>query len=114
MPRLQAFKFELMPDGDQARAMCRFAGARRFVFSQALALQQARYSEGQKKLSYADLCKHLTAWRHSAQAPWLAQILRRCCSNRSKTWSGLRNCQIITFTSSSLSGSITAWPITNS
>ena len=74
MQRLQAFKFELMPDGGQARATCRFAGARRFVFHQALALQQARYSEGQTKLSYADLCKHLTAWRHSAETPWLAQI----------------------------------------
>ena len=69
MPRLQAFKFELMPDGGQARIMRRFAGARRFVFNQALALQQARYSEGQTKLSYAGLCKHLTAWRHSAQTP---------------------------------------------
>ena len=74
MQRLQAFKFELMPDGGQTRAMRQFAGARRFVFNQALALQQARHAEGQPKLSYADLCKHLTAWRNSSQTPWLARI----------------------------------------
>ena len=38
MQRQQAFKFELMPDGQQQRCMRRFAGACRFVFNQALAL----------------------------------------------------------------------------
>lgn len=73
MQRLQAFKYELMPDGEQQRNMRRFAGSCRFVFNKALALQQAHYAEGKKKLSYADLCKHLTEWRKSSETQWLSE-----------------------------------------
>ena len=71
MQRLQAFKNELMPDGGQQRQMRRFAGACRFVFNNALALQKERYEQGQKKLGYAGLCKLLTEWRNSAETSWL-------------------------------------------
>ena len=73
MQRLQAFKYELMPDGEQQRNMRRFAGSCRFVFNKALALQQAHYAEGKKKLSYADLCKHLTEWRKHNETQWLSE-----------------------------------------
>ncbi|MCO8161806.1 helix-turn-helix domain-containing protein [Pseudomonas sp. 21LCFQ010] len=72
MQRLQAFKYELMPDGQQERQMRRFAGSCRFVFNKALALQKQRHEQGEKKLGYADLCKLLTGWRHSPQTAWLA------------------------------------------
>lgn len=61
MQRLQAFKFELMPNGEQQRDMRRFAGSCRFVFNKALALQKERYEQGEKKLGYAGLCQLLTA-----------------------------------------------------
>ncbi|WP_342833369.1 helix-turn-helix domain-containing protein, partial [Candidatus Hadarchaeum sp.] len=38
----QAFKYELMPNGQQERQMCRFAGSCRFVYNRALALQKER------------------------------------------------------------------------
>jgi putative transposase len=60
MLRLQAFKYELRPDGQQERQMRRFAGARRFVFKKALALQKLLFDAGSKKLNYAGLCKELT------------------------------------------------------
>ena len=52
--------------------MRRFAGSCRFVFNKALALQKARYEQGEKKLGYAGLCKLLTEWRNSAETAWLA------------------------------------------
>lgn len=73
MQRLQAFKFELMPNGEQQRAMRRFAGSCRFVFNKALAMQQAQHADGKKKLSYADLCKQLTIWRNSLETGWLSE-----------------------------------------
>jgi len=72
MQRLQAFKYELMPDGQQQRQMLRFAGSCRFVFNKALALQKERYAQGEKKLGYAGLCKLLTQWRNSTDTAWLA------------------------------------------
>ena len=53
------------------RSMRQFAGACRFVFNKALALQQAHYASGGKFMSYVDMAKHLTGWRNGAQTPWL-------------------------------------------
>jgi len=72
MQRLQAFKYELRPDGQQERQMRRFAGSCRFVFNKALVLQKQRYEQGEKKLGYAGLCKLLTEWRGSPATAWLA------------------------------------------
>jgi len=40
MRRIQTFKQELMPTGEQQRRMRRFAGSRRVVFNEALSLQK--------------------------------------------------------------------------
>ncbi|KVH74117.1 cytosine methyltransferase [Burkholderia ubonensis] len=71
MQRLQAFKFELMPTGEQRCDMCRFAGACRFVFNKALALQQTNHEAGGKFIGYVAMAKHLTAWRNGTETPWL-------------------------------------------
>ncbi|OIQ69011.1 helix-turn-helix domain protein [mine drainage metagenome] len=49
MQRLQAFKYELGPNGEQQRQMRRFAGARRFVYNRALALQKERHEQGMER-----------------------------------------------------------------
>ena len=71
MKRQQAFKFELQPNGEQIRTMRRYAGACRFVFNKALAMQKERHEQYEKKLGYADLCKQLTAWRNNPETNWL-------------------------------------------
>jgi putative transposase len=71
MKRVQAFKFELRPDGAQRRQMRCFAGSCRFVYNKALTLQKARFDAGEKKLNYAGLCKLLTGWRSQIETLWL-------------------------------------------
>ena len=71
MIRRQSYKFQLKTNLSQARQMRRFAGACRFVFNQALALQKAKYEAGNKKLSYADLCAELLTLKSSN--PWLGE-----------------------------------------
>ena len=73
MRLLKAFKYELMPTGEQQRDMRRFAGSCRFVFNKALAMQKDRYKQGEKKLGYAGLCKLLTEWRNSVDTAWLSE-----------------------------------------
>ena len=72
MKLLQAFKYELMPTGEQQREMRRFGGSCRFVYNKALAAQKERYEQGGQKLGYAGLCKDLTEWRNSEETPWLS------------------------------------------
>ena len=71
MQRLQAYQFELIPNGRQALLMRRFAGACRFVFNKALALQQSNHADGGKYIGYVEMAKRLTAWRNSQETPWL-------------------------------------------
>ena len=63
MKRLQAFKFELMPNGQQQRDMRRFAGSRRFIYNKALALQKASYEAGGKFIGYVAMTNLLPAWK---------------------------------------------------
>ena len=72
MQRLQAYKYELQPNGEQVRNMRRFSGSCRFVFNKALAMQKSLHERGEKKLGYAGLCKSLTAWRSAPESLWLA------------------------------------------
>lgn len=71
MQRLQAFKFELMPTSEQQRNMRRFAGACRFVFNKALALQKENHEAGGKFIGYVAMARRLTEWRNGSQTPWL-------------------------------------------
>jgi len=51
MTRRQAFKFELIPNGAQERALRRFAGCCCFVYNKALALQIERREHGEKHIA---------------------------------------------------------------
>ena len=73
MQRRQAFKYELKPDTVQQRLMRRYAGSCRFVYNQALALQQANHESGKKFIGYVAMAKHLTAWRNGVETPWLKE-----------------------------------------
>jgi putative transposase len=50
--RHQAYKFELLATGVQQRDARRFAGACRFVFNKALALQEQHYNDGGSFIRY--------------------------------------------------------------
>ena len=72
MKRLQAYKYELKPNGEQLRNLRSFAGSCRYVFNKALAMQKVLYESGGAKLGYAGLCKALTTWRNSSETSWLS------------------------------------------
>jgi putative transposase len=72
MKRLMSFKFKLMFKPEQARKAARFAGCKRFVFNQGLEIQLERKENGEKLLSYSELCKVLTISRHNQETSFLA------------------------------------------
>ena len=71
MQRIQAYKYELMPNGDQQRDMRRFAGSCRFVFNKGLALQTANHQAGNKFIRYVEMANMLPAWK--SEFAWLGE-----------------------------------------
>ena len=76
----KAFKFELMPNGEQTRKMKQFAGCSRFVFNKALAYQNEQYQQDNLfKFSYYKLQNLLPEWKQ--EFVWLkdshAQMLQQ-------------------------------------
>lgn len=72
MIKRQAFKFELRPDGAHLRSFAKYAGCRRFVFNQGLALQNARYAAKEKHLGYSEISSaFLKQWKQDFD--WLAE-----------------------------------------
>ncbi|HEY9210833.1 MAG TPA: RNA-guided endonuclease TnpB family protein [Methylotenera sp.] len=70
MKRMQAYKFELMPNGAQARAMSQYAGACRFVYNKALAWQNKQYqTDNSFKFSYTKIANLLPQWK--SELDWL-------------------------------------------
>jgi putative transposase len=70
MKRLQAYKFEIMLNGLQAKQMTQSASSCRFVFNQARAWQNAQYqADNNFKFSYVNIANLLPAWK--AEHSWL-------------------------------------------
>lgn len=73
MQRLQAFKYELMPNGEQQRDMRRFAGSCRFVYNKALALQKESHEAGNKYIGYVPMAANLPIWKRESGTEWLTE-----------------------------------------
>ena len=89
MLRLQAYQFELRPNGEQLRNLRQFAGSCRFVYNKALALNTERYNQKEKRLGYAGLCALLPNWKR--EHPFLsevpAQALQQALKNLERAYS---------------------------
>ncbi|MGX3046706.1 RNA-guided endonuclease InsQ/TnpB family protein [Ursidibacter arcticus] len=60
----KAFKFEIMPNGEQIRRIKQFCGCSRFVFNRALAWQSEQYEQDKTfKFSYSKLTALLPQWK---------------------------------------------------
>ena len=96
MKRVQAYKYELIPNGEQKRNMRRFAGSCRYVYNKALAVKKEAYEKEGKTIGYygpEGTAKLLTKWKKDPETQWLAEspsqvlhqlhILRIACILRS-------------------------------
>ncbi|MCD8536020.1 MAG: helix-turn-helix domain-containing protein, partial [Burkholderiaceae bacterium] len=67
----KAFKFRLNPTPEQAQQMVEFAGANRFVWNKALALNLSRLENKQPLLWYFELVYWLGLWKQSEEYGFL-------------------------------------------
>lgn len=80
MQILKAYKFELIPSGEQIRKMKQFGGCSRFVFNRALAYQNEQHEANKSfKFSYTKLTALLPEWKR--ELVWLkdchSQVLQQ-------------------------------------
>ena len=76
----KAFKFEIMPNGEQIRRIKQFCGCARFVFNRALAWQNEQYEQDNSfKFSYTKITSLLPHWKKELH--WLkdchSQVLQQ-------------------------------------
>lgn len=57
MEHLQAYTFQIVPNGDQQHAMHRIAGSCRYVWSKALTFWIANHEAGEKLINHFTMCK---------------------------------------------------------
>jgi len=77
MKRVQAYQYELIPNGEQKRNMRRFAGSCRYVYNKALAVKKEAYEKEGKTIGYygpEGTAKLLTKWRNDPETQWLSEI----------------------------------------
>ncbi|MCL6576524.1 helix-turn-helix domain-containing protein, partial [Kyrpidia sp.] len=72
MKILKSFRFRLEPTTEQSQCFTRYRGCARLVWNKALALQKGRLEAGYPLLSYEELARLLTLWRHSEEYGFLA------------------------------------------
>ena len=86
--RLQAYKFELMPNGANLRGMRQYAGARRFVFNKALALSQRYYRRFKRTAGYVNLANQLPKWKklHPFLKEAPSQVLQQSLKDLDKAY----------------------------
>ena len=89
MLKRQAFKFELMPNGEQIRRINQFCGCARFVSNHALALQNVQYAQDNSvTFSYTKIANLLPQWKNTF--PWLkdcyAQVLQQSLKDLEKAF----------------------------
>ena len=92
MLRLQAYKYELMPNGGQVRDMRRFSGSCRFVYNKALALQKENHEAGNTFIGYVAMAAKLPIWKREAGTAWLketpSQALQHALKDLEKAFKG--------------------------
>ena len=76
----KAFRFEIMPNGEQIRRIKQFCGCSRFVFNRALAWQNEQYGQDDNtKFSYTKITSILPHWKK--ELSWLkdchSQVLQQ-------------------------------------
>ena len=71
---VKAIKVMLIPNNVQQTKMFQYAGAARFAYNWALAMEKENYEKGGKFISDAELRKEFTKLRNSDEYAWLLKI----------------------------------------
>lgn len=69
----RAYKYRFYPTPEQADQLARTFGCVRYVYNRALAERSRAWTQEQRRVTFADTSKMLTAWKRDPETTWLAE-----------------------------------------
>lgn len=70
----RAYKYRFYPTPQQADLLNRTFGAVRYVYNRALAERSRAWTQEQRRISFAETCRMLTAWKQDPGTVWLYEV----------------------------------------
>ena len=70
----RAYKYRFYPTPQQVGLLNRTFGSVRYVYNRALAEQSRAWTQEQKRVTFADTCRMLTAWKNDPKTAWLYEV----------------------------------------
>lgn len=69
----RAYKYRFYPTPEQADQLARTFGCVRYVYNRALAERSRAWTQEQRRVTFADTSKMLTAWKRDPETAWLVE-----------------------------------------
>ena len=69
----RAYKYRFYPTPEQADQLARTFGCVRYVYNRALAERSRAWTQEQRRVTFADTSKMLTAWKRDEETAWLTE-----------------------------------------
>src|SRR5208283_5047218 len=70
----RAYKYRFYPSPEQADLLNRTFGSVRYVYNRALAERSRAWTQEHKRVTFAETCRMLTAWKNDPDTAWLYEV----------------------------------------
>src|SRR5208283_2437886 len=70
----RAYKYRFYPSPVQSGLLNRTFGSVRYVYNRALAERSRAWTEEQRRVTFAETCRMLTAWKNDPDTAWLYEV----------------------------------------
>jgi putative transposase len=70
----RAYRYRFYPTPEQAESLNRTFGCVRYVYNRALAERSRAWTQEKRRVTFADTCRMLTAWKADPEAAWLYEV----------------------------------------
>lgn len=70
----RAYKYRFYPTPEQADLLNRTFGSVRYVYNRALAERSRAWTQEQRRVTFAETCRMLTAWKADPETAWLYEV----------------------------------------
>jgi len=70
----RAYKYRFYPTPQQAGLLNRTCGSVRYVYNRALAERSRAWTQDQHRVTFAETCRMLTAWKNDPETAWLYEV----------------------------------------